>query len=149
MSVTISKIKSALRESGPATGSGIAALLGVDPSAVVPVLRNAVERAAVIERNGFYSVMRMSCNGRQSYAWVEGNELPEWVTRLARGPKSCASLTVLAEISNAKQERGWPQFALVNIDVRLSHFICCSTNEIIDLHVVRYLPLDTAPGVTA
>lgn len=143
--ILISKIKKALSASGPATCSQIAAAINAEPKDVISVLREAVDREALAEKNGFYDFNRKANESfRKPYIWIEGRTVPAWVIRLAHGPRTCETVDVVAELSKAKQEQGWPPFVLAHIDVRLGRFICNSTSEIIDLHVLRYMPLDTS-----
>ncbi|WP_329600861.1 hypothetical protein [Citrobacter koseri] len=140
----ISVIKTYIRASGPVTCTQIASAINAAPQDVISVIREAVERGSLAEKNGYYDICRQPSESRRSsYSWVEGNTLPAWVMRLARGPKTCESVDVVAEVDRAKRAQGWPPFILASIDVRLSHFKCVSTGEIVDRHILRYLPLDT------
>lgn len=138
-------IFSVLREHGPLTSTAIAVRLNKKPGDVIAVLRNAVGTGLLVERNGFYSHHTdLNTPRRNSFEWVEGHQFPVKVLRLARGPRSCETVSVLAEIDSEKQKQGWPGFQLAVIDVRMGHIKCCSTGEFITDHVLRYLPLDTA-----
>lgn len=140
----ISEIKKALVATGPATCSQIAQAINAAPQDIIPVLRDAIDRGTLAEKNGFYDICRKASEScRSSYAWVEGNAIPAWVMRLACGPKTCESVDIVAEVDRAKRAQGWPPFILASIDVRLSHFQYVSTGEIISHHVLRYMPLDT------
>ncbi|WPM85235.1 hypothetical protein QNH14_02370 [Apirhabdus apintestini] len=141
MSIIID-IKSFIRANGPATCRDIAAAVNAEPRDIIPILRNAVDRMALSERNGFYDLLSTESR-RQSFNWIEGCALPGWVYRLARGPRTCESIDVVAELNTAKQEQGWPRFIFASIDVRLSCFKCLSTGELVDRYVLRYMPLDT------
>jgi hypothetical protein len=144
MTSLIGEIKTAIRASGPVTCAQIARAINATPWDVIQVLRDAVARGMLAEKNGYYDFQRAADESpRVTHRWVEGNTVPVWVSRLARGPATCESVDVIAEISQEKQIQGWPPFILASIDARLNHFKCLSTAEIVDRHVLRYMPVDT------
>ncbi|HDS8578235.1 TPA: hypothetical protein QH731_003560 [Klebsiella variicola] len=138
-------IKSLLADKGDMTGLQLVSATGKNARELIAVLRDAVSVGELSERNGFYSIPRTKIPGphRRSFRWVEGTDVPQWVVHLSTGPRTCETVLVLVEVDHKKQMRGWPQFLTALIDVRLGHFECCSTRQVITPHVVRYLPVDS------
>ncbi|MDM9082993.1 hypothetical protein QU821_22655, partial [Citrobacter koseri] len=76
----ISEIKTYIRASGPVTCTQIASAINAAPQDVISVIREAVDRGSLAEKNGYYDICRQPSESRRSsYSWVEGNTLPAWV----------------------------------------------------------------------
>lgn len=140
----LSNVISLISLNGPMTCTGVAQLLNAEPAVVIGILRQGVEQKMLTDLNGFYDVYYEAFKGcRTPYAWNEGASVPLHVAALATGVKTCESVIVVAEVDKDLRLQGWPQFCLASIDIRLSVFVCLSTGQGLNGHVLRYLPLDT------
>ncbi|STE16821.1 hypothetical protein [Citrobacter sp. wls718] len=140
----IDSIKTVLSDKGEMTCLQLVSATGTGAPALIQALRKAVARGELRERNGYYDILRSKApaTSRRSFPWVEGTEIPRNVQYLASGPRSAETVFVLVELDAKKQLQGWPQFERALIDVRMGHFQCARTGQIVTRHVLRYLPID-------
>ncbi|RDA68307.1 hypothetical protein DVH07_06300 [Hafnia paralvei] len=79
---------------------------------------------------------------RRSYPWVEGLIIPVYARDAIISQAGGPTMTIVCEMSEQKQKKGWPKFSLAHIDVGIGLIICQDTAENISSHVVRYMPID-------
>lgn len=140
----IDLIKAVLSDKGEMTCLQLVSATGTGAPVLIQSLRKAVSSGELRERNGYYDIYRSKApvTARRSFAWVEGTEIPRSVMYLASGPRSAETVFVLVELDSKKQLQGWPQFESALIDIRMGHFQCARTGQIVTRHVLRYLPVD-------
>ncbi|MFV0263855.1 MAG: hypothetical protein ACK5JN_15700 [Kluyvera sp.] len=140
----IDAIKTVLSDKGEMTCLQLVSATGTSAQLLIKALRKAVARSELKERNGYYDIIRSKSPvaARRSFGWIEGTEIPRSVMYLASGPRSAETVFVLVELDDKKQMQGWPQFESALIDIRMGHFQCARTGQIITRHVLRYLPID-------